>query len=103
MLTCAVSLLTDGMFFGSTEFVIRKEGKKLNIYWPTYYIGDKLPIKGRVNSDTATTLDIAIDGIVIPELNDVPIDENSEFCVGIDSTTTILNAFKIQECIYRQT
>ena len=49
----------------------------------TNLIGDVLNIKGETN--TGSTVDIAIEGVVPPELNDIPIDDDNTFGAGIDT------------------
>ena len=49
-------------------------------------IGDELSIAGIAS--IGTTVDIAIDGVVIPELNDVTLDETGSFNVVIDTAAT---------------
>lgn len=49
----------------------------------TCIIGDVLNIKGTTN--TGGSVDVAIDGVVTPELNDIPIGNDLSFGIGIDT------------------
>jgi PGF-CTERM protein len=49
----------------------------------TCIIGDVLNIKG--NTNTGGSVDIAIDGVVTPEQNDIPIGKDLTFGIGIDT------------------
>jgi hypothetical protein len=53
---------------------------------PSVVVGEELSIEGKAS--VGNTIDIAIDGVVIPELNDVTPDETREFNVMIDTVAT---------------
>jgi hypothetical protein len=58
--------------------------KELTFNLPTTcIIGDVLNIKGTTN--TGGSVDVAIDGVVTPELNDIPIGNDFSFGIGIDT------------------
>lgn len=62
-----------------------------NLHSPLY-VGENLTIEGVAYP--GTTVDIAINDIVTAELNDIPIAENREFRVEIDTATTTIDALK---------
>ena len=59
----------------------------------TVTIGRKFTIKGSVN--TGEKVDIAVEDYVYPELNDIVVDENNEFSVDIDTSTTAITPFTV--------